>query len=105
MTAITLDQAAKKELPWWIVTPDLTIFSNESKKGWLGSCQGIITGVQWSSVEKAWHVNVLKLETRKPAILSFTKFKTVLSYLLDMGGTPKKKCLIEISKEIWDYLI
>ena len=105
MTAITLDQAAKKELPWWIVTPDLTIFSHESKKGWLGSCQGIITGVQWSSVEKAWHVSVLKLETRKPAILSFTKFKTVLSYLLDMGGTPQKKCLIEISKEIWDYLI
>lgn len=29
---------------------------------------------------------------------------TALSYLLDMGGT-QKKYLIEISKEIWDYLI
>ena len=102
--------------PLLIVSPGLIIFSDASKKGWGASCQGITTGVRWSSVEKAWHINVLELEAVRLAILSFTKFKklksihlridnmTALSYLLNMGGTQNKH-LIKISKEIWGYLI
>ena len=69
-SVISLDQQAIEELP-----PDLTIFSDASKKGWGASCQGITTGGQWSSVEKTWHINVLELKAVRLAILSFTKFK------------------------------
>ena len=97
-------------------TPDLTIFSDASKKGWVALCQGITTGCRWSSVEKAWHINVLELEAMRLAVLSFTKFKklnsihlrrdnmTDPSYLLKMGGTQNKH-LIETAKEIRGYLI
>ena len=99
-----------------IVPTDRTVFLDASKKGWCAASQGITTGDQWSSVEKAWHINVLELEAVRLAILSFTIFKklksihlridnmTALSYLLNMGGTQNKH-LIEISKEIWGYLI
>ena len=65
-SVITLDQQAKEELPWWvtnmkiyngksllIVLPDLTIFSDASKKSWDASSQGITTWSRWSSVAKA----------------------------------------------------
>ena len=130
-SVVTQDQQVKEELSWWItnmkiyngkslliVPPDLIIFSDASKKGWCASCQGITTGGRWSSVEKTWHINVLELEAARLAILSFKKFKKLnsihqqidnvtalsLSYLLNMGGTQNKH-LIEISKEIWGYLI
>ena len=97
-------------------TPDQTIFSDTLKNGWAALCQGITKGGRWSSVEKAWHVNVLQSEAVRLVILFFTKFKkvksihlwidnmTALSYLLNMGGTQNKH-LIKISKEIWGYLI
>ena len=91
-SVINLDQQAKEDLSWWIVNmqtyngksllivpPDLTIFSDASKKGWDASCLGITTGGLWSSVEKAWHINVLELEAVRLAILSFTKFKKLKS--------------------------
>ena len=87
-SVITLDQQVKEELLWWItnmqiyngkslliVPPDLTIFSDASKKGWDAACQGFTTRGQWSSVEKVWHINVLELEALRLAILFFTKFK------------------------------
>lgn len=55
--------------------------------------------VRWSTLEKTWHINVLKLKAVRIPILSFTKFKKLnsihlcidnmiaLSYLLNMGGT------------------
>ena len=123
-SVITLDQLAKEQLSWWVTkmqiynrksllisSPDLTMFSDASKKGWGATCQGITTGGAWSSVEKAWHINVLELEAVRLAILSFPKFKKlnsihlwtdnmiILSYLLNMGGAQNKH-LIEISKEI-----
>ena len=78
-----------------------------SKKGWSASCQRFTTGGRWSSLEKAWDINVLKLEAVRLAILPFIKLNklnlihiridkvAVLSYLLNMGGTQKKH-LIEI---------
>ena len=128
-SVITLDQQAKEELSWCIanmtiyngkslliVSPDLAIFIDASKKGWGASCQMTTTGSRWSSVEKAWHINVLELEAVRLAILSFTKLKklnsihlridnlTALSYLLNMGGT-KNNHLIKTSKETWAYFI
>ena len=48
-------------------------------QGWGALCQGITTEGRWSSVEKAWHINVLELEAVSLAILSFTKFKKLKS--------------------------
>ena len=72
---ITVVQQAKEYLSWWIVNmkickgksllivpQDLTIFLDASKKGWGASCQVITTGIRWSSVKKAWHINALELE-------------------------------------------
>ena len=93
------------------VPSDLTIFLDALKKGWSASCLGITIGCSWSSVEKAWHINILQLEAVRLTILSFTKFKkpnsihlwianmTAVSYLLNMGGTQNKH-LIEISEEM-----
>ena len=83
-------------------TPITNHISRCIKEGMGSSCQGITTGVQWSSVEKTWYINVLELDAVRLEILSFTKFKklnliylwadnmTTLSYLLNMGGTQSK---------------
>ena len=57
-----------------IVLPDLNIFSDTSKKGWGATCQRITTEGRWSSVEKAWHINVLELEAVRLLQIQKTKF-------------------------------
>ena len=86
------------------------------KKGLGVSYQAISTGSQWFHVKKTWHINVQDLEAMKLAILLFTKLEklnsihlwidnmTALSYLLNMGRTQNKH-LIQISKQIWGYLL
>ena len=71
---------------------------------------------KWSVEERKLHVNILEPLTVKNAILAFTKEKTInaihiqtdnataLSYLLKMGGTTEKT-LVDLSKDIWKYLI
>ena len=91
---ITVVQQAKELLSWWIanmkickgksfliVPQDLTIFLDASKKGWDASWQVITTGIRWSSVEKAWHINALELEAVRLAIISFTKLKKLNSII------------------------
>ena len=62
------------------------------------------------------NINILELLPVKNVILAFTKEKTInaihiqidsttaLSYLLKMGGTTDKT-LVDLSKDIWKYLI
>ena len=102
--------------PLLMVPPDLTIFSDASKKGWGAVVSRDYHGRSMVLVEKAWDMNVLELDAVRLAILSLTKFKklksvhlrrdnmTALSYLLNMRGTQNKH-LIEILKETWGYLI
>ena len=99
-----------------IVPPDLTVFSDTSKKGWGTLCQGIATGGRWTSVEKAWHISVLEFEAVRLAILFFCKIQETKinsptdkqhdnSHLFIMHGRNPEQTLMEISKEIWGYLI
>ena len=73
-------------------------------------------GGTWSCQEKKKHINVLELIAVKLAILTFTKGKLVtaihlqidkmaaLSFLEKMGGTRSQE-LLQVAKEIWDYLL
>ena len=79
-------------------------------------CQGTTTGGTWSYQERTKYINILKLITVKLATLTFTKGKSVtaihlkidnmtaLSNLVKMRGT-RSQDLLQIAKEIWDYLL
>ena len=79
-------------------------------------CQGTTTGGTWSYQERTKHINILELIAVKHAIMTFTKGKSVttihfqidnmtaLSYLAKMGGTRSPE-LLQVAKEIWDYLL
>ena len=126
---IVLSNHCKQELQWWIENlrlsngrcliqspAELIIQTDASKTGWGAACQGQTTRGCWSVQEQSLHINILELLAVKLALLSFTKNRnvrsihfqvdntTALAYLLKMGGT---KCLriIELNKEIWEFLI
>ena len=96
--------------------PNLVIQTDASKSGSGAIWNGVSTGEKWSEKEENLHINVLELTAAKFAILTFTKGqsniaihlqidnKTVLSYVLKMGGTHNRE-LLHISKSIWSYLL
>ena len=77
---------------------------------------GMEIGGKWSVEKRELHINILELLAVKNAILAFTNEKTInaihiqtdntpaLSHLLKMGGTTDKT-LVDLSKDIWKYLI
>ena len=126
---ITLNDQTLAELQWWIenlkyfngkyliqAKPQIVIQTDASLGGWGANCMGMETGRKWSVEERKLHINILELLAVKNAILAFTKEKTIdaihiqtdnttaLSYLLKMGGTTNKT-LVDLSKDIWKYLI
>ena len=94
----------------------MTIQTDASRTGWGAVCLGETAKGIWSSQEQNWHINILELLAVKLPLLTFTKDKavksihfqidntTALRYLLKIGGTKNLK-LIELSKEIWEYLL
>ena len=111
---IKLSDEVKTERQWWV---QLLIASDASLEGSGAFCQGHKTGGQWTLPEKKDHINILELRAAKYAILAFTRLyptaKTIhikmdnivaLSYLVKMGGT-RNQLLVQISKEIWEYLL
>ena len=88
----------------------------QNKLGGGTVCQGSTRGGTWSYQERTKHINILELIAVKLAILTFTKGKSVtaihlqidnmtaLSYLVKMGGTRSPE-LLQVAKEIWDYLL
>ena len=113
---IILNDQALGELQWWIENLTYFMQADASLEGCGANCMGIETGREWSVDERKLHLNILKLLAVKNAILAFTKEKTInaihihtdnttaLSYLLKMGGTTDK-VFVDISKDIWKYLI
>ena len=125
---IILNDQALGELQWWIenltyfsgryliqAKPQMVIQTHTSPECWGANCMGTETGGKWSIEERKLHIE-LELLAMKNAILVFTKEKTInvihiqtdnttaLSYLLKMGVTTDKT-LVDISKDIWKYLI
>ena len=128
-TKVKLNQQSLADLKWWkenlllqngkplkIGIPQLIIQTDASKTGWGAVCQGTTTRGTWSYQERAKHINILELIAVKLGILTFTKGKSVtaihlqidnmttLSYLVKMGGTRSPE-LLQVAKEIWDYLL
>ena len=85
-----------------------------------GNLSGNHHGGTWSYQERTKHINILELIAAKLAILTFTKGKSVtaihlqidnmtaLSYLVKIGGRgrgTRSPELLQVAKEIWDYLL
>ena len=90
-SVITLDQQTKEELSWWItnmniyngkslliVPPDLTIFSDASKKGWVLHAKGLPRRSMVFSGENLTN-KCSRMKAVRLAILSFTKLKKLNS--------------------------
>ena len=70
----------------------------------------------WSAKEMKYHIIILELLAVKLAIQTFTKYRDVkaihlqvdnvvaLTYLKKMGGSQNLK-MVELAKEIWEYLL
>ena len=127
---IRLSEGVKTELQWLVqilhlnngrsvisYSPQLIIASDASLEGWVAFCQGHKTGGHWTLSEKKNHINILELRAAKYAILTFTHLYptakiihikmdniVALSYLMKIGGT-RNQLLVQISKEIWEYLL
>ena len=96
--------------------PQLIIKTDAPKKGWGAVCQGITTGGTWSYQEKKKHIKVLELIAVRFAILNFTREKIgnknpltnkqySSSVLLGKNGETHSQELLQVAKEIWDYLL
>ena len=69
-----LTQDSKSELTWWIQnidtayknitvgSPDITLTTDASTKGWEAVLEESKTGGLWDKEEQAFHINYLKLE-------------------------------------------
>ena len=108
-----------RTLQWWIgyKTTDTVPYSDRCIQKRLEGCvlrdqnRGL-----WFKKEQGIHINQLELLAIRFAILTFVKMwkmlaihiqvdnTTALSYLLKMGGT-KNPDLLQISKEIWKFLL
>ena len=129
LTLVKLTPMAKNELLWWVNNLELCnggivikpqtqflIQTDVYKKGWRAVCWGIRTGDQWFKKEQGLHINQVELLAIRFAILTFAKMwkmlaihiqvdnMAALSYLLKMGGT-KNPDLMQIPKEIWEFLL
>ena len=92
------------------------IQTDASKKGWRAVCRGIRTRGQWSKKEQDLHINQMELLSIIFAIFTFVKMSIMsaihiqvdnmkaLSYLQKMGET-KNRELMQISKEIWEFIL
>ena len=126
---VILNDQALGERQWWIenlkyfsgryliqAKPQIVIQTDASLEGWGANCMGMEIGGKWSVEKRELHRNILELLAVKNAILAFTNEKTInaihiqtdnttaLSHLLQMGGTTDKT-LVDLSKDIWKYLI
>ncbi|XP_044179688.1 uncharacterized protein LOC122961167 [Acropora millepora] len=69
-----ISEAAKKDIAWWVSnimdsynvishgTPHVHLYSDASKTGWGGTCNGTQCGGPWTPTESALHINVLEIK-------------------------------------------
>ena len=124
---MSLSIQAKQDLQWWIdniidnsapiveSTPDITIFSDASLKGWGGARDGMTTGGNWSESESKIHINVLELmaayytlaslggDLRNVHIRMMIDNTTAVAYVNGMGG--RKPLCNKITRKIWDWCL
>ena len=123
---ITLSDDCKSELKWWIENistqirvishgnPQITLFSDSSKKGWGAHNGKESIGGEWSLSEQEYHINYLELLAlffalksfcslvRNQHVRVFTDNSTAMVYVNKMGGTRSPLCN-QLTKDIWSW--
>lgn len=108
---VTLPEAARCDLQWWIdhlgssgcpilmAEPDLAIFSDASNTGWGAACGGSSTGGPWTLEQGRQHINCLELQAGFNGLRCFADCAigstielnmdntTAVAYINKMGGT------------------
>ena len=97
---VTLSPQSRQELHWWVLNiescngspivtppPDLTIYTNASKRGWRGICLNQQANGKWSASEKLLHINFLELKSAFLTIQALIRDKRSITVSLNMGNT------------------
>ena len=124
---MTVSQNAKSDIDWWIENveytanpiqrgkPCLVLQSDASNLGWGGTCNGRVTGGNWTLKGKEQHINVLELRAALFTLQSFCKDlrdchirleldnTTAVAYVNNMGGT-KVQCNV-VARELWFWCL
>ncbi|XP_020912356.1 uncharacterized protein LOC110250098, partial [Exaiptasia diaphana] len=124
-----LSRDSRQEVSWWLKnihkvngspihppSPDVTITTDASKKGW-GAVQGCLsTNGKWSEQETKMHINYLELKAAFLALQSFLKDKshqnvslrmdntTAIAYVNNKGGTRSPQ-LLALALELWEWCL
>jgi hypothetical protein len=121
---VCLSNKQTLEIQWWlqnitsvngspIVTPppDITIFSDASKKGWGAVCNNHQTNGKWSATERLLHINILELKAaflglkfllrnhRSMTVSLNMDNSTAVAYVNHKGGTHSTP-LLEVTLEL-----
>ena len=125
---VIASNSAKQDLKWWTkagsslpprslspFSPDLTVTTDASKKGWGGwTCDNRESCGPWSSEEKLLHSNILELQTilflfqcffkrtYNCSIAIKTDNSTAVAYINHQGGTACN-ILCELSLDLWRF--
>lgn len=127
--AIRVSPEAKEDLLWWAnnlrqwngrtmtrASPQLSIETDASSRGWGAFCQGEATGGCWSSEEQKLHINVLEMLAVFFALKAFLKARegvsvlilsdnmSVVAHINKMGGTRSQR-LVEVTKRMFAWCL
>ena len=123
----SLSQSPRQELDWWLtntpnvngspvhlLTPDMVITTDASKKDWGAVHHSIETNGKWPEQESLQHINYLRLKAAFQALKSFVKDKshmtislqidnaTATAYINNKGGTNSPQ-LANLALELWEW--
>ena len=126
---VTLSPQSRQELHWWVLEiescngspvvtppPDLTIYTDASKRGWGGICLNQQANRKWSASEKLLHMNFLELKSAFLSIQALIRDKrsitvslnmdntTVVAYVNHQGGTHSPK-LLQLALQLWNWCV
>ncbi len=125
---MSLSQAAKKELWWWVKNvetayqtlsrkePQHHITTDASLSGWGAECKGVSTGGTWTESEASHHINYLEMLAILLGLQTFGKDKngshirilcdntTAVNILNHMGTSHSEPCN-RMAKMIWEWCI
>ena len=124
---VTLSPRSRQELHWWVLEiescngspvvtppPDLTIYTDPSKRGWGGICLNQQANGKWSASEKLLHINFLELKSAFLSIHALIRDKrsitvslnmdntTAVAYVNHQGGTHSPK-LLQLALQLWNW--
>ena len=126
---VELSAQSRQELHWWVLnttscngspivtpSPDFTIYTDASKRGWGGVCSNQQANGKWSATEKHLHINILELKGAFLALQALIKDKrsitvslnmdnsTAVAYINHQGGTHSPQ-LLQLALQLWNWCV